>query len=61
VCVRVHVRVALDTRYNILLLTDSVEEFIEAIGHNHMHPNEVINGSEAARREIPLSALQLLN
>jgi hypothetical protein len=44
----------------ILLLTDSVEEFVETIGHHHVHANEVVDWFESTRREVTLSIVRLV-
>lgn len=49
---------------DVLLFADTIEELIVAVGHNHMHTNEVVNGTEATSREVTLwqySALTMVN
>jgi hypothetical protein len=37
-----------------VLFADTVEELVVAVGHEEVHSNEVVNGSEAAGREVAL-------
>lgn len=39
---------------DILLLADTIEELVVAVGHDHMHTNEVVNGTEATGRDVTL-------
>ena len=39
---------------NVPLLTDTVEVFVETVGHDDVHANHVVGGLEAAGRNVPL-------
>lgn len=39
---------------DVLLLADTIEELVVAVGHDHMHTNEVVNGTEATGRDVSL-------
>lgn len=39
---------------NVLLLTDTVEQLVVAVGHDHMHSDEVVDGPEATGRDVTL-------
>lgn len=43
-----------DLGSGILLLTNSIEEFVETVGHHHVHANEVVDWLESTRREVTL-------
>lgn len=38
----------------LVLFADTVEELVVAVGHEEVHSNEVVDGSEAAGREVTL-------
>jgi hypothetical protein len=42
-----------------LLFPDAVEELVKSIGHHHVHTDEIVDGSEAAHREVPLDEVAL--
>jgi hypothetical protein len=44
---------------NSLLFPNAVKELVKAIGHHHVHANEIVDGSEAAHREVPLDEVVL--
>lgn len=36
------------------MLTDTVEQLVVAVGHDHMHSDEVVDGAEATGRDVTL-------
>ena len=42
---------------SILLFPDTLTDFVEAVGHDETHAEEVVCGAEATRREVALKQL----
>jgi len=41
---------------DVLLLTDTVEQLVVTVGHDHVHTEQVVHGPEAAGREVTLQS-----
>lgn len=39
---------------NVLLLTNTVEQLVVTVGHDHVHSDQVVHGPEAASRHVAL-------
>lgn len=39
---------------DVLLLTDTVEQLVVAVGHDHVHTDQVVDGAETTSREVTL-------
>lgn len=39
---------------NVLLLTNTVEQLVVTVGHDHVHTDQIVHGSEAPGRHVTL-------